>query len=233
MPKVKLVDKLPDTKREEQGFEFTGLKLQFTQLLDTTIHALQLANNNQAPVYIRLTTMAQATEINDSNEVIVFYVPGTGQIWMANLNGSPPEALASLYIQAKINLAMNMEQEARQQKEKAEIPEYLRKYSEVFEKKAAECFPEFQSYDHAIDLRPDFMPRDCKVYLLSLKEEKKLNKFIDKNLRKRYIHASKLSQALPFFFVGKKDGNLWPCQDYWYLNEGTVKNTYPPPSSLN
>ena len=33
--------------------------------------------------------------------------------------------------------------------------------------------------------------------------------------------------ASPFFFVGKKDRNLRPCQDYRYLNEGTVKNAYP------
>ncbi|THH18610.1 hypothetical protein EUX98_g8928 [Antrodiella citrinella] len=35
--------------------------------------------------------------------------------------------------------------------------------------------------------------------------------------------------ASPFFFVSKKDGTLRPCQDYRYLNEGTVKNAYPLP----
>ena len=33
--------------------------------------------------------------------------------------------------------------------------------------------------------------------------------------------------ASPFFFVDKKDGKLRPCQDYWYLNEHTIKNAYP------
>ncbi len=33
----------------------------------------------------------------------------------------------------------------------------------------------------------------------------------------------------PFFFVGKKDGKLQLCQDYCYLNEGTIKNMYPLP----
>jgi len=34
--------------------------------------------------------------------------------------------------------------------------------------------------------------------------------------------------ASPFFFVSKRDtGKLWPCQDYWYLNEWTIKNAYP------
>jgi hypothetical protein len=36
--------------------------------------------------------------------------------------------------------------------------------------------------------------------------------------------------ASPFFFVAKKDTNtLRPCQDYRYLNNGTVKNVYPLP----
>ena len=35
--------------------------------------------------------------------------------------------------------------------------------------------------------------------------------------------------ASPFFFVKKKDGRLQPCQDYHYLNNWTVKNTYPLP----
>jgi Reverse transcriptase (RNA-dependent DNA polymerase) len=38
--------------------------------------------------------------------------------------------------------------------------------------------------------------------------------------------------AFPFFFVSKKDGKLRPCQDYWYLNNWTVKNSYPLPLIL-
>jgi Reverse transcriptase (RNA-dependent DNA polymerase) len=35
--------------------------------------------------------------------------------------------------------------------------------------------------------------------------------------------------ASPFFFISKKDGKLRPCQDYRYLNNWTVKNSYPLP----
>jgi hypothetical protein len=36
--------------------------------------------------------------------------------------------------------------------------------------------------------------------------------------------------ASPFFFVSKKNSDaLRPCQDYRYLNDGTVKNVYPLP----
>ena len=32
--------------------------------------------------------------------------------------------------------------------------------------------------------------------------------------------------ASPFLFVCKKDGKLWPCQDYCYLKNWTIKNSY-------
>ena len=35
--------------------------------------------------------------------------------------------------------------------------------------------------------------------------------------------------ASPFFFVGKKDPGLRPCQDCQYLNEHNIKNAYPLP----
>ena len=31
------------------------------------------------------------------------------------------------------------------------------------------------------------------------------------------------------FFVGKKNGRKHIVQDYWYLNEQTIKNNYPLP----
>ncbi|GBE88478.1 Transposon Tf2-6 polyprotein [Sparassis crispa] len=107
------------------------------------------------------------------------------------------------------------------------VPNYLHNLKSVFEKKAAEHFPETRPWDHAIDLKPDFIPRDCKVYLLSLKEQGAMDDFLKENLQKGYIRPSKSPMASPFFFIGKKDRALHPCQDYRYLNEGTVKNAYP------
>jgi hypothetical protein len=74
--------------------------------------------------------------------------------------------------------------------------------------------PEARSYNYAIDLKNNFVPQDCKVYLLSLIEEKEMNEFINKNLCKGYIQLLKSPMASPFFFEEKKDGKLRPCQDY-------------------
>ena len=43
------------------------------------------------------------------------------------------------------------------------------------------------------------------------------------------IRPSKSQFASAFFFVKKKDGKLRPVQDYWKLNDITVKNQYPLP----
>ena len=53
--------------------------------------------------------------------------------------------------------------------------------------------------------------------------------FIVENLKTGRIRPSKSPQASPFFFVKKKDRKLHLVQDYRYLNEHTVKNTYPLP----
>jgi hypothetical protein len=67
------------------------------------------------------------------------------------------------------------------------LPKAYHKYKSVFEKEASECFPESRPWDHAIDLKPNFIPKDCKVYPLTPAEQMKLDEFLEENLRKGYI----------------------------------------------
>ncbi|GBE89481.1 hypothetical protein SCP_1601430 [Sparassis crispa] len=67
------------------------------------------------------------------------------------------------------------------------IPSYLMGYKDVFKKKAAERFPSSRAWDHAIDLKPEFVPKDCKIYPLPPKEQTALDEFLDENTRKGYI----------------------------------------------
>jgi len=108
------------------------------------------------------------------------------------------------------------------------LPEPYQEYCRLFEKAASEQFPKSQPWDHVINLKLDSIPKDCKVYPLTPTEQKKLNEFLNKNLQKGYIRPSKSPMASPFFFISKKDADaLQPCQDYWYLNDGMIKNNYP------
>uniref|UniRef100_A0A0W0G221 Pro-pol protein n=1 Tax=Moniliophthora roreri TaxID=221103 RepID=A0A0W0G221_MONRR len=62
------------------------------------------------------------------------------------------------------------------------IPLYLSDYADHFEKRKSERFPPSQSCDHAIELKLDFKPRDCKVYSLSPKKRVEQDKFLNENL---------------------------------------------------
>jgi hypothetical protein len=78
-------------------------------------------------------------------------------------------------------------------------------------------------------MKEGFEPKSFKNYNLTPEEQKEIDKFLDENWEKGYIQPSQLPQASPFFFVKKQNGRLQPCQDYWYLNDWTIKNAYPLP----
>jgi hypothetical protein len=110
------------------------------------------------------------------------------------------------------------------------VPRYLLPYREVFlqGKQSRKTLPISQPFDHRVKLKEGFVPRNCKIYLLNPKETEKMREFIKENLANGFIEQSKSPQASPFFFVGKKEaGELQPCQDYRYLSEWTIKDSYP------
>ena len=97
----------------------------------------------------------------------------------------------------------------------------------VFSKRPIGKLPTSKKYDHAIDLKPDFIPKIQKPFRLNPKEEQAVTEFIEENLRKGFICVSKSEQASALFFVPKTGGDLRPVQDYRHLNQGTIKNAYP------
>jgi len=110
------------------------------------------------------------------------------------------------------------------------VPEFLHEYREVFADDGLSKLPPSRpDIDHRIETKPGFIPKTSKVYPLSPNEKEAVRAFLDEHLKKDFIEPSKSPQSSGFFFVGKKDGSLRPCQDYRYINEWTVKNSYPLP----
>ena len=106
----------------------------------------------------------------------------------------------------------------------------MKDYNDVFEKKEFDELPPSRPWDHAIELLPGTKKElNCKVYPLSLDEQKQLQIFLEENLCTGRIRTSKSPMASPFFFIKKKDGSLRPVQDYRLLNNMTIKNRYPLP----
>jgi len=74
----------------------------------------------------------------------------------------------------------------------------------VFEKKKSEKMLMRKTWDHAIDLREEFVPKNGKIYPLSRIEREEVQEFMKDQLRKEYIQLSKSPSLV--FFVLKKDG---------------------------
>ena len=109
------------------------------------------------------------------------------------------------------------------------VPKQFYWWLKVFGKVESERIPTRKPWDHAIDLRPDFVPRKERIYPLSHTEKEEVQAFMESQLKKGYIRPSKLPQTLLVLFVLKKDGKKRMVQDYQYVNKRTVKNSYPLP----
>ncbi len=128
------------------------------------------------------------------------------------------------------SIATDLVIKVEQYTEEVKVPAEYQHHHHVFSEEAAQWFPPMRPWDHAIDLKPD-TPNiiDCKVYPLTQEEDKALVVFLEEQLKKGYIVPSISPYASPFFFVKKKDGKLWPVQDYRKLNKYTIWNRYPLP----
>jgi len=100
------------------------------------------------------------------------------------------------------------EEEAIEDRQKIEemVPKRFHKWLKVFGKQESERMPMRKTWDHAIDLQDEFVPRKGRIYFLSRIERKEVQAFVDSQLKKGYIQPSKSPQTLPVMFVLKKDG---------------------------
>ena len=85
------------------------------------------------------------------------------------------------------------------------VPQKFHKWLKVFEKTESERIPVKKPWDHAINLKKDFVPRKRRTYLMSREEKREVREFIEEQLRKEYIWPSKSPQTSLVFFVEKKN----------------------------
>ena len=86
------------------------------------------------------------------------------------------------------------------------VPVKFHKWIHIFSKKASKQMPTRKLWDHAIDMKEEFVLRKGKVYPLSREEREEVCEFISEQLRKEYIRLSKSPQTAPVFFIGKNNG---------------------------
>ena len=111
-----------------------------------------------------------------------------------------------------------------------DLPEYIRPFTHLFNKKKFEKLPERQEWDHKINLMNE-APKElnAKAYVMMLKEEEALNQWLNKQLKAGFIMESKSRYVTSCFYIPKKDGSLQLVQDYRKLNQVTIKDKTPLP----
>ena len=90
-----------------------------------------------------------------------------------------------------------------------DLPDYIRPFTHLFNKKKFEKLPERRKWDHKINLTNE-APKElnAKAYAMTLKEEEALNQWLDEQLEAGLIVESKSRYAAPCFYIPKKDGSL-------------------------
>lgn len=106
------------------------------------------------------------------------------------------------------------------------LPEQYHDYLDVFSRKNADTLFERRSYDHAINLKKGFQFLNRILYSMSRDEIVELKRYLEENLAKGFIKASRSSAASPVMFVKKPDEGLRFCVDYKELNAIIIKNRY-------
>ena len=109
------------------------------------------------------------------------------------------------------------------------LPKLYIMFLNVFFRKEANTLPKHEPYDHTIHLKEGTQAPAFTLYGMSRDKALKLCQYLDENLSKEFIWASRSDAAASVLFVKKSEGGFCFCVDYWGLNVITVKNWYPLP----
>ncbi len=96
----------------------------------------------------------------------------------------------------------------------------------VFDKEKTTQLFLHRSYDHKIELKDESQSSRSWLYLMSSHKLQKIKKYLEENLKKKFITLSKALFASSILFVEKKDDSLRFCVDYQKLNALIKRNRY-------
>ena len=88
-----------------------------------------------------------------------------------------------------------------------DLPKYIQPFTHLFNKKKFNKLLERCEWDHKINLT-DKAPKElnAKIYVMTIKEKKALNQWLDKQLKTRLIVESKSRYVALCFYIPKKNG---------------------------
>ena len=97
-----------------------------------------------------------------------------------------------IWINAKMTASQTIAIEHQNSEEiplEQRILETYHEYLDIFDEHKADRMLKPRKWDHAIELKKNFEGHRSKIYQLNVREKEAMNKFIDENLAKGYIHC--------------------------------------------
>jgi len=96
----------------------------------------------------------------------------------------------------------------------------------VFDRKKTTQLLLHQSYDHKIKLEDESQSSRSRLYFMLSYKLQKIKKYLEENLKKKFITLSKAFFASSILFIKKKDNSLCFCMNYQKLNALIKKDCY-------
>ena len=107
------------------------------------------------------------------------------------------------------------------------ISNLYKKWIHLFrEKKSTKIFFKHKSWNHEIKLKSKKQFTFEFIYVLFKIEFNVFKKYLNTNLKKKFIKKFKSSTKYSIFFTFKKNDKFRLCVDYQKLNDITIKNKY-------
>ena len=111
----------------------------------------------------------------------------------------------------------------------AKLPKQHWHHTSTFRQEGAEILPPNRSYDLKLELRPGATPPASRGRAFNPDELSVIKKWIDDNLKKKFIRPSQSEASAPVLLVRKPGGGVRVCVDYRGINNVTLKSRYPLP----
>ncbi len=99
-------------------------------------------------------------------------------------------------------------------------------FLDVFNKEKITQLSLHQSYHHRIELEDESQSSKSQLYFILSYKLQKIKKYLEENLKKKFITLSKAFFASLILFVKKKNDSLCFCVNYWKLNALIKRDHY-------
>ncbi len=207
-----ILKRTTNSKSVNRFIESVLIRKQSTQV-DLDQHEFIQSSKKKELINIVMIEVAAYRTLIKKNDVKIF------TLIISEIN----KMLSSIKDSAKLNEMISV-MSLKKLKKKLSI--VYHDFLNVFDREKTTQLFLHQSYDHKIELEDESQSSRSRLYFMSSHKLQKIKKYLEENLKKKFITFSKASFASSILFVEKKDNSLRFCVNYQKLNALIKRDCY-------